>query len=476
MTISVNALQIDGLHDRISFNIPIKDNRLVLVGENGTGKSTVVNILYFFLTRQWERLLSYRFASITVTVNEEQLQLTREQLAHAIEPGRIDKYSRRVPSGIRSFIEHLTLNSDWPDERMELELRRFVVENDFAVPMSAAIEYYRYYKLRILEESPTSIKQIKIITERLGQWMTERVLFLPTYRRIEQELHAIFRGASAEMKGIVERAQEFRHGRYHVELVAFGMEDVVGSIEKKMATIKENLRTELNALTGSYLRDVIQGIHNNVSYESVQDLDDNTLESIFKRLDEQILPVREKERLREIVRRIHEEKKVSHSDRVVAHFLTKLHQLHTKQETKESDIRAFVDVCNGYLAGKRLQYDDVGYTIKIFEVPRDLVQPSQPANDERALQFGSLSSGEKQIVSLFSHIYLSDAADFFVIIDEPELSLSVPWQKKFLPDIIKTNKCSGLVAVTHSPFISDNDLDTYTHSISEFAELTRVLP
>jgi predicted ATPase len=59
----------------------------------------------------------------------------------------------------------------------------------------------------------------------------------------------------------------------------------------------------------------------------------------------------------------------------------------------------------------------------------------------------------------------------FVIIDEPELSLSVPWQRRFLPDILATGQCKGLIAVTHSPFIFDNELETYVKSIMEFTTI-----
>jgi predicted ATPase len=53
-------------------------------------------------------------------------------------------------------------------------------------------------------------------------------------------------------------------------------------------------------------------------------------------------------------------------------------------------------------------------------------------------------------------------------IDEPELSLSVPWQRQFLVDIVQGKFCSGLMAVTHSPFIYENELDDYTHGLGEF--------
>ena len=44
----------------------------------------------------------------------------------------------------------------------------------------------------------------------------------------------------------------------------------------------------------------------------------------------------------------------------------------------------------------------------------------------------------------------------------------VKWQKTFLEDVRKGEFCEGLIAVTHSPFIFDNELDMYAHGIEEF--------
>lgn len=49
-----------------------------------------------------------------------------------------------------------------------------------------------------------------------------------------------------------------------------------------------------------------------------------------------------------------------------------------------------------------------------------------------------LSSGEKQIISVFSKLYLEDNKKYIILFDEPELSLSIKWQAKFLPDIMDT--------------------------------------
>ena len=90
------------------------------------------------------------------------------------------------------------------------------------------------------------------------------------------------------------------------------------------------------------------------------------------------------------------------------------------------------------------------------------------------LALSKLSSGEKQIISIFSKIYLSESdRRFIVLFDEPELSLSMLWQRQLLPDIINFNKCDFLLAVTHSPFIFDNELDQYAVGLNEYVTSMR---
>ena len=76
-----------------------------------------------------------------------------------------------------------------------------------------------------------------------------------------------------------------------------------------------------------------------------------------------------------------------------------------------------------------------------------------------------LSSGEKQIVSLFSKLYLESAKKCILLIDEPELSISMKWQKMLLPDIMRSGNCRLLLTVTHSPFIFDNEFDNDAHDM-----------
>lgn len=135
---------------------------------------------------------------------------------------------------------------------------------------------------------------------------------------------------------------------------------------------------------------------------------------------------------------------------------SKLARIHQSLADAEAAVESFVRVCNGYLVGKAIVFDDRKYAI---EVRHDA------GGDP--LELRHLSSGEKQIVSLFTHVYLGEASSLSVLIDEPELSLSVPWQKRLLPDIRRSGRCKFLAAVTHSPFIYDNELRAYATDLQD---------
>ena len=161
------------------------------------------------------------------------------------------------------------------------------------------------------------------------------------------------------------------------------------------------------------------------------------------RIPKYVLTQGEKTSLRDSISRLRDSESEQVEDLVAILYLVRLHELHETQQNDEREVRQFVEICNAYLSGKQLYYDDLNFKISLI----------QDSNQDASLKLGMLSSGEKQIVSLFSHIFLSGVNDFFLLIDEPELSLSVPWQKRFLVDIINSSRCIGMFAVTHSPFI-----------------------
>ena len=79
----------------------------------------------------------------------------------------------------------------------------------------------------------------------------------------------------------------------------------------------------------------------------------------------------------------------------------------------------------------------------------------------RELELDELSSGEKQILVIFYELIFNLNKGKVLLIDEPEISLHIVWQEKFmdhLKRIIELNSCTAIVA-THSPQIINNNWD-----------------
>lgn len=77
------------------------------------------------------------------------------------------------------------------------------------------------------------------------------------------------------------------------------------------------------------------------------------------------------------------------------------------------------------------------------------------------LTLSSLSSGEQQELVLHYDLLFRVPSNTIVLIDEPELSLHVAWQKKFLPDLLRIVQLSNFDALvaTHSPFVVGDRTD-----------------
>jgi len=80
----------------------------------------------------------------------------------------------------------------------------------------------------------------------------------------------------------------------------------------------------------------------------------------------------------------------------------------------------------------------------------------------RARDLRTLSSGEIQLFVILTHLHFNpgavDAGVF--IVDEPELSLHVQWQEKFVNAVMEVNKNIQFVMATHSPSIIQEKIDS----------------
>lgn len=464
--IQLHSFLIENLNGTHSVKLLFINNRLILIGENGTGKSTVLTMLYLILTAQWIRLNEYEFTNITIKFHDGEFHFSYQELQRHVESTRLARGRTRVDFEIFRFIKNAGLS---PVKILEssslIRETHLALRKNNIIPISE-----RRFRDGLLELTQQVNIDGDLFTERISNLsmyisaLDIQVIFLPTYRRIERDLKTLFPDLTDAIRDRAENTAG-SSAKNLIELVEFGMEDVQHLIDVNLNSLRGTFQADVNSMFGEYLRDVLKGSYAYIKPIDVQAIDAASLDAILNRLDEQTLPENDRSNLRQKVSGFSTGSFTDIADRVVAHFLVKLHSLQKTQIAREEKFRNFVDLCNTYLVGKEIEFDSVSFTVKITLSAKSSLKPKQ------VIELSDLSSGEKQVISLFAHLSLGLESNQFLLIDEPELSLSVPWQTRFLEDISKTARCSGFLAVTHSPFIYNNSLEIYAHGINEFVTL-----
>jgi len=102
-------------------------------------------------------------------------------------------------------------------------------------------------------------------------------------------------------------------------------------------------------------------------------------------------------------------------------------------------VRVFIESINSFLTNKGVSFK-LGRGIEIHARNGQRLDPSM------------LSSGERQILLLFSNIVTARIQSSIFIIDEPELSLNVKWQRRLLSSLLDCTKATPVqfIVATHS--------------------------
>lgn len=448
----ITRFQIQKLHGSKDLDLRLKDNTLILVGENGAGKTTVLQLFYYLLSGQWSSMAKYQFESVTITIDAKKHSLRYADIEKSLH-GIDRRILHRLPLSVRRRVLALLEHSEGRLASGELE----ALCEQFDIPL--------HYLLRELDLVDYSNRKetgpLRSVLKAIHESLNAQLLYLPTYRRIEQELSLIFKGLDErELSNRRAMLGARKRGGTYVELVEFGMKDVESAVNEARAELDKFARENLTKLTFTYLGDIVEQRYESVELDPIQSAEPKTIDNILNRIPESILSAKSKQQLREIINAVKAESSLGVHSQVIGHYFTKLMAFHQELELREAKLVNFCRACNEYLVDKEFRYDTTNYTFSIV--------PTGSAEAAGDIKLQHLSSGEKQVVSLFSHLHLSGGERYFVLIDEPELSLSVVWQRRFLLDIRDADFCSGLVAVTHSPFIYDNDLRKYAHGLGEF--------
>ncbi len=135
-------------------------------------------------------------------------------------------------------------------------------------------------------------------------------------------------------------------------------------------------------------------------------------------------------------------------------FISKVLPILKNKDNISPEVKTYEAMLKKYMKDKYVTVSPAGICIK------DSVLYKEGDNrivvyDEEPIDLSVISSGERKIIILFAvSIFLEDV---FIMLDEPELSLSLVWQEMLLPDMIEHGKQWKIAVATHSPYIVQDE-------------------
>ena len=413
-------LSIEKLFNSLSFTIEIQEEDItILTGPNGYGKTTVLRIINALASNDLIFFFQLSFSRITVTAGDDSISLSKSDGTVSVES------NGKQPEIFN--IEDILSNEDVSDLMQSRGVRR--IDTSRWEDIRGMEEYTIEEVLNLL---PPGIKKRLFEVHLLD---SVDVHFIETQRLMKMRVR---RTGFHRM----ERPNRFE------EKLSNTIEDYIEQTSRYITQVMAEASAMGQQLDSSFPTRLFN------EQTSVSEDDFNTRYESIK----------EKQRA------------LSHYGLSTAN---EEHQPTFKQENAKA-----LSVYLGDTEKKLSVYDEIQKQLDIFSSlvsRRDFVSKTLKIDPEYGMKFvtkdgesippSALSSGEQQEVVLFYDLLFNVRPGSLVLIDEPEISLHVAWQKEFLNDltaIIELKKLNVIVS-THSPQIIGDSWDKVT-DLSEISE------
>ena len=423
----IKSFKITKLWGYQDIDLNFNDDVNILIGPNGSGKTTILNLLHSILSVDLWNILNVNFDQAEIKLREFKGRSVR------------------------------TVKASVADRFLKLSVGKDTFEID--IDMISDLRFSRYYRHSETREiirrtSPRYTVRRRIVPEGFYDALTDLVpiVWLPVSRCLP----------------VTEDEEERYTGTDSLESVDLRLEELLGDLSIYYS--------RLNAMLSERFRKFEHQALSVILYRE----DDYQLDSIPPSFPTQA----EKEQLLrafEAAGLLDEQMRI----RIDKHFAEVRKMLEKIREIKDTD--SDLGLALGDLLGFlliRQTHSMVGYSReleedreRIFKPLRDyeetvnsfLNEKSVKIDEDGKLKIESsppselnprlLSSGEKQILILLTQALLTVDEPVVYVADEPELSLHVAWQEKLLASLVSLSERIQIIVATHSPDIAGKFTD-----------------
>ncbi|QGG09267.1 ATP-binding protein [Enterobacter cancerogenus] len=460
---------IHNLYGYKNIELIFNKKKTIIIAENGAGKTTLINSLNSVLRGDIDELRKLKCDFIEIEFKEKKYKINISELNYSdfLASAPLPSQFRKIISiltqaqlddllhDIRSKSNRELRNKSWYRSAFQHTSLGHSELDNVLTSVRRLLNSFYSHQLNIFEKNPIvdsesknkSTLNLEEIKNRMSGY---DIIYLPTYRRIEKatlrdkfNIEADERMAFRD--GEIVKVRNYNNNGSNIE---FGLYDVESKLKDISEAIERRSSLGYRSLSANIIEDMMTGkIGDTSSQYNLPAIDE--LSRFLGRVvskDKQ-----DNEKIIEEVTRVMNNERALTSNGNLSYFLSKLKPVIDSTKELEEKIESFVLMCNKYLQlsddSKFLDYDVESLQV----IVKDLYTNSPIGLED-------LSSGEKQIISLMAHIYLDDTKKKIILIDEPELSLSIEWQEHVLVDIVNSPSVVQMLAITHSPFVFNNEL------------------
>ncbi|UZR95309.1 AAA family ATPase [Chondrinema litorale] len=435
----VKKLKIVKLYGYIDKVIDFNHDLTILVGINGAGKTSILNIVNWILRPSLPNLCVTDFKSLTLFFEYQKenyeincihykstfrykLKVGSSQMHPLIvklreHPSNIENNENLKQQVLQSYL-HLG-----PDDK---EKKTWQVISKFPKPTVVGLDRHLY-----AEES----EQVFVEDSLKGD---------------------VIRRKQKVSISPLDRVKEIINKEYRKQK---------NSILNLTNSLKNHLM--LSAFNGSITEESFSsGIRYKLTYQQIENAE-NRVHDYFENFEETIFGDSEKETVKKYfsdLKAITTEYQNNPEKDIVkllyglnANQFIKVRKLLREFEKFEEKVSKTTAQIQNYLQTLNYFFKDSGKEIAFKEDTFELTFNTINRKGEIEIKYKDinfLSSGEQQILILFSYIAFNNSDGKIFIIDEPELSLHIKWQEDFLEklDTITPNN-TQIILATHSPIL-----------------------
>lgn len=416
------SIVIEKLYGKLSYDIKFNDTLNIMVGINGSGKTSIFYIVKWLLEPNIGELCTIRFSKIDLSfsIGKKTYNIVCEQSKHVLTLSVKDGKKRGYHPLIAPLeLSHERLHEDFKKRAQVLDEYRKLS------PDKREQKTWRFIK---------SLNKPQIIT-------LERTLSLDKKEDEYEAIRAISR-KSLTRSEVLRTITGEAYGKYRSSIINSNSELQNRIILSSFDLGGKNLKSLTPKKTSEYNISSIEEKFNKLMTEECY---------FYKSKDNKFI-----EAFKKTAKHYFNEARTSNIDNITIEYerIQKLLDLFLAFEATANDaflpIKTFLDTVNSYLIdSKKLIFFDESTNNLYFRYID---------NSSEKIDIEYLSSGERQVLTLLSY------AAFFkgttILIDEPELSLHPRWQEIFISSLDRLMPPdTQIILATHSPSLVGTNLD-----------------